>query len=109
MSALRSAPTTATLTTRPNEQSEAKFPIVVERCALIRIPVARAATAAGLASRPWCARARISWSTPKPTVPTASRGVSTVALDATGNQIQLRANGAWKTDQPNAKLLVARN
>jgi len=29
------------------------------------------------------------------------------ALDGTGNQVALRIGGAWKTDFPNAKVLVA--
>ena len=29
-------------------------------------------------------------------------------LDAAGNQIHVRHDGTWKTDQPNAKMLIAR-
>ena len=104
----RSASTTATPTTAPNEQAEAKFPIVVERYrAGRRIPAAPAAIAAGSASRARCARST------SITVNTQSDRAHCRpwGLDG-GGEAHRQPHGAaarrpMEDDFPNAKVLVA--
>ncbi len=60
----------------PNEQSEAKFPLVVERYALVPDSGGAGRTAAGSASSAWCAPAPIWCSTPSSSALIAGRGAS---------------------------------
>jgi N-methylhydantoinase B len=90
----------------PNEQSEAKFPIVVERCALIPDSGGAGRYRGGLGIETVVrARSNLVVNTQTDRAHCKPWGLDG-GLEATGNQIQLRANGVWKTDQPNAKLLV---
>ena len=90
----------------PNEQSEAKFPIVVESCALIPDSGGAGRYRGGLGIETVVrARSNLVVNTQTDRAHCKPWGLDG-GLDATGNQIQLRANGVWKTDQPNAKLLV---
>ena len=92
----------------PNEQVEAKFPIVVERYALRagfrrRRPPSRRPRRRARGAR----AAATSCSTPRSSASIAGRGDSTAASDGAGNEVALRIDGTWKTDFPNAKVLVA--
>jgi N-methylhydantoinase B len=91
----------------PNEQVETKFPVVVERYALIPDSggagkhrgglglerVVRAVTPVTFGSQIERAHCK----------PWGLEG----GLDATGNSVALRRDGAWKEDFPNAKVLIA--
>jgi len=90
----------------PNEQSEAKFPIVVERCALIPDSGGAGRYRGGLGIETVVrARSPLVVNTQTDRAHCKPWGLDG-GLEATGNQIHLRANGAWKTDQVNAKMLV---
>ena len=90
----------------PNEQVEAKFPVVIERCALISDSGGAGKYRGGLgiesvmrARSHMVVNAQIDRSHCPPW------GLDG-ALDATGNHTHIRQNGAWKTDQPNAKMFT---
>ena len=89
----------------PNEQVEAKFPVVVERCPLIDYFGGAGKYRGGLGIESVVRARSISWSTRRPTVRIVRRGASPAGR-ATGNHIHVRVDGQWKTDQPNAKMLV---
>jgi N-methylhydantoinase B len=90
----------------PNEQVEAKFPVVVERCALIPDSGGAGKYRGGLGIES-VVRARsnmvVNTQTDRSHCPPWGLGGG---LDATGNHIHVRNGGTWKTDQPNAKMLV---
>jgi N-methylhydantoinase B len=90
----------------PNEQSEAKFPIVVESCRLIPDSGGAGRYRGGLGIETVVrARSNLVVNTQTDRAHCKPWGLDG-GLEATGNQIHLRVNGAWKTDQPNAKMLV---
>jgi N-methylhydantoinase B len=90
----------------PNEQVEAKFPVVVERCALIPDSGGAGKYRGGLGIES-VVRARtnmvVNTQTDRSHCPPWGLGGG---LDATGNHIHVRYSGLWKTDQRNAKMLV---
>src|SRR5262249_43386221 len=87
----------------PNEQAEAKFPLVVERYALVPD-----SGGAGLRRGGRVVRARIpmTMNTQVERAHCRPWGLSG-GLEGTGNQVALRLGGTWKTDFPNAKVLIA--
>ena len=102
-----SASTTATPTTARTSRSRRSFRSWSSATRWCRIPAAPGAIAAASASSAWCGRA--------PTSPLNTQierahcrpwGLDG-GLDGTGNAVALRIDGAWKTDFPNAKVLVA--
>ena len=91
----------------PNEQVEAKFPIVVERYALRagfgrRRPSSR---------RPRRRARRARAERHHPQHPDRARPLQPVGArrrrEGTGNDVALRLDGTWKADFPNAKVLIA--
>ena len=66
----------------PNEQMEAKFPVLVESLRCARISAVPAVTAAGSASKRSCRRATNSTSIPASSARCVCRGASTAALKA---------------------------
>jgi N-methylhydantoinase B len=91
----------------PNEQIEAKFPIVVERYALIPDSGGAGRHRGGLGlERVVRARADITLNTQSERAHCRPWGLAG-GLEATGNAVALRTGDAWKTDFPNAKVLVA--
>jgi N-methylhydantoinase B len=91
----------------PNEQAEAKFPILVERFELIPDSGGAGRHRGGLGiSRTTRALANMvvnSQSDRSKCPPWGLEGGG----DATGNNVAFRVGGEWKTDFPNAKVLVA--
>ena len=91
----------------PNEQAEAKFPIVVERFELIPDSGGAGRHRGGLGI------ARTTRALHHVTVNTQSERAACPPWgldgggDATGNEVAFRVGGEWKTDFPNAKVLVA--
>jgi len=91
----------------PNEQAEAKFPIMVERFELIPDSGGAGRYRGGLGI------ARTTRALTNVTVNTQSERSACPpwGLDgggeATGNRMALRLSGQWKDDYPNAKVLVA--
>jgi N-methylhydantoinase B len=91
----------------PNEQVEAKFPIVVERYALVPDSGGAGRHRGGLGlERVVRARSDITLNTQSERAHCRPWGLDG-GLEATGNAVALRFGGAWKTDFPNAKVLVA--
>jgi N-methylhydantoinase B len=91
----------------PNEQVEAKFPIVVERYALIPDSGGAGRHRGGLGlERVVRARSDITLNTQSERAHCRPWGLDG-GLEATGNAVALRFGKAWKTDFPNAKVLVA--
>ncbi len=90
----------------PNEQAEAKFPIMVERFELIPDSGGAGRHRGGWASRGPRALTNV-------TVNTQSERSACPAVgadgggEATGNKVAFRVNNGWKDDFPNAKVLVA--
>jgi N-methylhydantoinase B len=91
----------------PNEQAEAKFPLVVESYRLVPDSGGAGRHRGGLGvERVVRARTAITMNTQIERAhckPWGSQG----GLAGTGNDVALRLNGTWKTDFPNAKVLVA--
>ena len=91
----------------PNEQAEAKYPIVVERFELIPDSGGAGRHRGGLGiartTRALAPMVVNSQSDRSKTPPWGLDG----AGDATGNAIAFRVGGEWKTEFPNAKVLVA--
>ena len=103
-----SASMTATRTTARTSRSRRRFPVRGRAlCAGAgfrrRRPSSRRARRRARGAR---ARAA-SRSTARSSAPIAGPGASTAAATASGNAVALRLDGAWKTDFPNAKVLVA--
>lgn len=91
----------------PSEQSEAKFPLVVERYALVMDSGGAGRHRGGLGvERVVRARTNAVFNTQIDRAHCKPWGLDD-GLDATGNEVALRQGGAWKTDFPNAKVLVA--
>jgi N-methylhydantoinase B len=91
----------------PNEQAEAKFPILVERFELIPDSGGAGKHRGGLGiartTRALAPMVVNSQSDRSKCPPWGLDGGG----DATGNQVAFRVGGAWKSDFPNAKVLVA--
>ncbi|AMN39451.1 hydantoinase B/oxoprolinase family protein [Rhodoplanes sp. Z2-YC6860] len=91
----------------PNEQAEAKFPILVERFELIPDSGGAGKHRGGLGI------ARTTRALTPVTVNTQSERSAQPPWgldgggDATGNKVAFRVGGEWKSDFPNAKVLVA--
>src|SRR5262249_18544638 len=91
----------------PNEQAEAKFPLVVERYALVSDSGGAGRRRGGLGvERVVRARIPMTMNTQVERAHCRPWGLSD-GLEGTGNQVALRLGGTWKTDFPNAKVLVA--
>jgi len=91
----------------PNEQVEAKFPVVVERYALLPDSGGAGRHRGGLGlERVVRARADITLNTQSERAHCRPWGLGG-GLEGSGNAVALRIGGAWKTDFPNAKVLVA--
>jgi N-methylhydantoinase B len=91
----------------PNEQAEAKFPLVVERYALVPDSGGAGRRRGGLGvERVVRARIPITMNTQVERAHCRPWGLDS-GLEGTGNQVALRQSGQWKTDFPNAKVLVA--
>jgi N-methylhydantoinase B len=91
----------------PNEQAEAKFPIVVERYALVPDSGGAGRWRGGLGvERVVRARTAMTLNTQIERAHCRPWGLDGGG-EATGNQVALRLAGTWKTDFPNAKVLVA--
>jgi N-methylhydantoinase B len=91
----------------PNEQAEAKFPVVVERYALVPDSGGAGRRRGGLGvERVVRARVNMTMNTQIERAHCRPWGLDD-GREATGNQVGLRLNGTWKTDFPNAKVLIA--
>ncbi len=91
----------------PNEQAEAKFPIVVERFELIPDSGGAGRHRGGLGiARTTRALTDIVVNTQTDRAHCRPWGLDG-AGDGTGNSVAFRVRGAWKEDFPNAKVLVA--
>jgi N-methylhydantoinase B len=91
----------------PNEQAEAKFPLVVESYRLVPDSGGAGRHRGGLGvERVVRARTAITMNTQIERAHCKPWGLGG-GLAGTGNDVALRLNGAWKTDFPNAKVLVA--
>jgi N-methylhydantoinase B len=92
----------------PNEQVEVKFPIVVERYALAPDSGGAGRHRGGLGiDRVVRARTSMTLNTQIERAHCRPWGLEG-GLDGAGNEVWVRNGGAWKTDFPNAKVLVAR-
>jgi N-methylhydantoinase B len=91
----------------PNEQAEAKFPVVVERFALVENSGGAGKYRGGLGIvRDVRARSPITVNTQIERAHCRPWGLDG-GLDGSGNRVDMRFDGKWKTDFPNAKVLVA--
>ena len=91
----------------PNEQVETKFPIVVERYALVPDSGGAGRHRGGLGvERVVRARTDITINTQVERAHCRPWGLDG-GRDGKGNAVALRFGGTWKTDFPNAKVLVA--
>jgi N-methylhydantoinase B len=91
----------------PNEQAEAKYPIVVERFELIPDSGGAGRHRGGLGiARTVRALTPITVNTQSDRAKCPPWGLDGGG-DATGNHVGFRINGEWKDDFPNAKVLVA--
>jgi len=92
----------------PNEQTEAKFPLVVERCALIPDSGGAGRTRGGLGIETVLrAQSDIVFATQVDRILCKPWGLEG-GLEAAGNEIAVRVDGAWRTDFPNGKLHLDR-
>jgi N-methylhydantoinase B len=91
----------------PNEQAEFKFPIVVERYALVSDSGGAGRHRGGLGvERVVRARTHMMVNNQSDRAHCRPWGLNG-GLDGDGNAVELRIGGQWKTDFPNAKVLVA--
>jgi N-methylhydantoinase B len=91
----------------PNEQAEAKFPLVVESYRLVPDSGGAGRHRGGLGvERVVRARTPMTMNTQIERAHCKPWGLGG-GLAGTGNDVALRLNGTWKTDFPNAKVLVA--
>src|SRR5262249_62025479 len=91
----------------PNEQAEAKFPLVVESYQLVPDSGGAGRHRGGLGvERVIRARTNMTMNTQIERAHCRPWGLNG-GLEATGNSVALRLSGNWKTDFPNAKVLVA--
>ena len=90
----------------PNEQAEAKLPIVIESCRLIEDSCGAGHHRGGLGIESVVrARSHLTVNTQTDRAHCHPWGLSG-GFEATGNQVHFRVDGQWKTDQPNAKTLI---
>jgi N-methylhydantoinase B len=90
----------------PNEQSEAKFPLVVERYALVLDSGGAGRYRGGLGvERIVRARTNMVFNTQIERAHCRPWGLEG-GLEGTGNSVGLRRDGVWKTDFPNAKVFT---
>ncbi|MBV8512783.1 MAG: hydantoinase B/oxoprolinase family protein [Xanthobacteraceae bacterium] len=90
----------------PNEQAEAKLPIVIESCRLIEDSCGAGRHRGGLGIESVVrARSHLTVNTQTDRAHCHPWGLEG-GLEATGNQVHFRVDGQWKTDQPNAKTLI---
>jgi N-methylhydantoinase B len=90
----------------PNEQSEAKFPLVVERYALVPDSGGAGRYRGGLGvERVVRARTNMVFNTQIERAHCRPWGLEG-GLEGTGNSVGLRRDGVWKTDFPNAKVFT---
>jgi N-methylhydantoinase B len=91
----------------PNEQTEAKFPLVVERYGLVPDSAGPGRHRGGLGvERVVRVRGNMTFNSQIERAHCKPWGLEGGG-DATGNKVDLRLGGTWKTDFPNAKVLVA--
>jgi N-methylhydantoinase B len=91
----------------PNEQAEFKFPIVVERYALVPDSGGAGRHRGGLGvERVVRARSPMMVNNQSERAHCRPWGLDGGG-DGTGNAVEIRIDGKWKTDFPNAKVLVA--
>jgi N-methylhydantoinase B len=91
----------------PNEQAEFKFPIVVERYALVPDSGGAGHRRGGLGlERVVRARSNMVVNNQSERAHCRPWGLDG-GLDGSGNAVEIRTGGKWKTDFPNAKVLVA--
>jgi N-methylhydantoinase B len=91
----------------PSEQSEVKFPLVVERYALIADSGGAGRYRGGLGlERVVRARVPMTFNSHVERAHCKPWGLAEGG-EATGNEVAIRVGGKWKTDFPNAKVLVA--
>jgi N-methylhydantoinase B len=91
----------------PNEQAEAKFPLVVESYRLVPDSGGAGRHRGGLGvERTVRARIPVTMNTQIERAHCLPWGLAG-GLDGTGNEVALRHGEKWKTDFPNAKVLVA--
>jgi N-methylhydantoinase B len=91
----------------PNEQTEAKFPVVIERYAIVPDSGGPGRRRGGVGvERVVRARVPMTMNTQVERAHCRPWGLAG-GIEATGNQVALRRGGTWKTDFPNAKVLVA--
>jgi N-methylhydantoinase B len=91
----------------PNEQAEAKFPLVIEGYRLVPDSGGAGRHRGGLGvERTVRARTPITLNTQIERAHCRPWGLAG-GQDGTGNSVALRTGGVWKTDFPNAKVLVA--
>jgi N-methylhydantoinase B len=90
----------------PCEQLETKFPILVERLALIPDSGGAGRYRGGLGiERVVRARTDVTFNSQCDRAHCAPWGLEG-GLDGTGNKVAVRSNGVWKDDFPNAKVLT---
>jgi N-methylhydantoinase B len=90
----------------PNEQAEAKFPLVIEGYRLVPDSGGAGRHRGGLGvERTVRARTPITMNTQIERAHCRPWGLAG-GREGTGNAVELRIGGAWKTDFPNAKVLV---
>jgi N-methylhydantoinase B len=91
----------------PNEQTEVKYPVVIERYAIVPDSAGAGRRRGGVGvERVVRARVPMTMNTQVERAHCRPWGLEG-GLAGTGNQVALRLNGVWKTDFPNAKVLVA--
>jgi len=91
----------------PNEQAEAKFPLVVEAYRLVPDSGGAGRHRGGLGvERVVRARTNMTMNTQVERAHCRPWGLAG-GREASGNSVALRLGGTWKTDFPNAKVLVA--
>jgi N-methylhydantoinase B len=91
----------------PNEQTEAKFPLVVESYQLVPDSGGAGLHRGGLGvERVVRCRTAVTMNTQIERAHCKPWGLEG-GLSGTGNEVALRLGGKWKTDFPNAKVLVA--
>ncbi len=91
----------------PSEQTETKFPLVIERYALIPDSGGAGKKRGGLGlERVTRARTPMTFGSQIDRAHCKPWGLDG-GLEATGNEIGLRIDGKWKEDFPNAKVMIA--
>jgi N-methylhydantoinase B len=92
----------------PNEQTETKFPLVVESCRLIPDSGGAGKRRGGLGVETVVrSRADVVFATQVDRILCKPWGLDG-GLDATGNEVAVRTGGAWQTEFPNGKINIER-